>query len=193
MRRLIISLSLLSFFLLHISSAVLSKEKNEHYRAATGDMLEITVYEEADLSGAFEVKENGAITYPLLGQIHVENLTKLEIEKKISSLLEKDYLVKPYVRVSIASDKRRVLILGHVKKPGTYELPEGRSFTLIELITLAGGFTGYAAANGTKIVRTQENDKKVVIDPHLNDIIKGRRKDIELKSGDLIIVPERFF
>lgn len=175
--------------------ALSSGRENEQYKVAAGDKLKITVYQEPDLTGSFEVKEDGTVTFPLLNQVYVKNLTKLEIEQKLSALLGKDYLVNPHVRVAIGSytTKRRVLLLGHVQKPGTYNFPEGRNLTLLELITEAGGFTGYAAIKGTKIVRTLADDEKVVVDPHIKDIISGRRKDIELETGDLIIVPERLF
>lgn len=176
-------------------SESLKEVKDERYRIAVGDTINVTVYQEKDLSDAFEVKEDGTISYPLLGRVYVERLTKSEVEEKITSLLGKDYLVNPQVYVSIGSyTKRQVLLLGHVSKPGTYEFPEGKNLTLMELITEAGGFTGYASPGGTKIVRSlPDGDKKSVIDPHVNDIMNGRKKDVELQPGDLVTVPERLF
>ena len=55
---------------------------NEYYKISAGDKLKIVVYEEIDLSGDFEVKEDGTITFPLLGPIKVVNLTKKEMEDK---------------------------------------------------------------------------------------------------------------
>lgn len=195
MRKFLILIPVLIFSLLYASFLSLAKEvESEEYKVAAGDSLDITVYQEDDLSGSYEVKEDGAITYPLLGSVYVKNLTRLELEQKISALLEKDYLVNPHVRVTIGlHNKPYVLLLGHVHKPGTYGFSKNKNLTLLELITEAGGFTGLAAINSTKIVRTQDNDKKVVINSRMNDIISGRRKDIELKPGDLVIVPERFF
>ena len=169
--------------------------KEDLYRISAGDELKITVYQERDLTGSFEVKEDGTITYPLLGQVYVENLTKMEGEQRISELLRRDYLVNPFVSIAFASyNKRQVLLMGHVTKPGTYVFPEEKNYTLLELITEAGGFTGYANVNGTKIVRNQEGkDKKLVIDPRMNDIVRGKKADIELQPGDLIVVPERLF
>lgn len=167
---------------------------NEQYKIAVGDILNITVYQEQDLTDTFEVKEDGTITYPLLGRVYVEKLTKSEAEEKLVILLTKDYLVNPQVSVSIGSyTKRQVLLLGHVQKPGTYDFPEGKKFTLMELITDAGGFTGYASSGGTKIIRRQDGEEKAVIDPRIKDILNGKRKDVELQPGDLVIVPERLF
>lgn len=186
-------ITILSFLCLSIFLPSFAEEA-QHYKTAVGDTLNIQVYQEPDLSGDYEIKEDGTITYPLIGSIKVINITKSDVEKKITQLLEKDYLVKPYLRVSIRTyHERNIMILGCVKKPGTYPFPENRNPTLLEIITLAGGFTGYAAVNGTKIIRTSDDGKKIVIDSRVNDIINGRRKDIILEKSDLVFVPERIF
>ncbi len=201
MKRILAVVFIFNLFLSPASLAISSQKnasadvkKKLSYEVSVGDKIDITVYEENDLSGIFEVKEDGTITYPLLGHIAIKGLNKSQIEQKISSLLKENYLVNPNVRVKINSyNKRCVLLMGHVAKSGTYEFPEGKKFTLLGLITQAGGFTGYAAMNGTKIIRTTKDGEKIVIDPRLNDIINGRKKDVDLEPGDLVIVPERLF
>jgi len=201
MKRILVAVFIFNLFLSSAPLAVSSEKNNNSdaqkslpYKVSVGDKLGITVYEENDLSDTFEIKEDGTITYPLLGHIAVEGLNKMQIEQKISLLLKEDYLVNPHVRVKINSyNKRCVLLMGHVEKSGTYEFPEGKNLTLLELITQAGGFTGYAAMNGTKIIRTTESGEKVVLDPRFKDIMSGRKKDIRLEPGDLVIVPERLF
>lgn len=165
-----------------------------HYKVSAGDFLNIQVYEEPDLSGEFEVKEDGAITYPLLGPVRVAGLAKSEVERELTALLEKDYLAKAYLHVSVKTyHQRNVLVLGCVQKPGSYPFPQDKGITLLEAISLAGGFTGYAHADGTKIVRTSKEGKKSAIDPRINSIMSGKRKDITLEPDDLIFVPERLF
>ncbi len=168
--------------------------EGEYYKVAIGDVLNVQVYQEEDLSGEFEVKEDGTITYPLLGSIKVANSTKSEVENTITQALAKDYLVNPYVHVSVKSyHQRNILVLGRVQKPGAYSFPENNKLTLLEAISLAGGFTGYASVGGTRVIRTSSGDKKSTIDPRLNEIMNGRRKDMMLETGDLIFVPERLF
>ncbi len=169
-------------------------QKDDSYKVSIGDILNIQVYQEEDLSGDFEVKEDGTITYPLIGAVKVINLNKSDVENSITQLLEKDYLSNPYLHVSIKTyHQRNIMVLGCVQRPGSYSFPQDNTITLLQAISMAGGFSGYAAANGTKIVRTSSDGKKSTIDPRMNDIINGRRKDVDLVPNDLVFVPERLF
>lgn len=164
------------------------------YKVTVGDTISIQVYEEPDLSGDFEVKEDGTITYPLLGSVKVSSLSKSETESTITRLLEKDYLVNPYIHITIKKyHQQNIIILGCVQKPGSYPFPPDMNLTLLQAISIAGGFTGYASVNDTKLVRTSSGGKKNTIDARVNDIVNGRRKDIRLEANDLIFVPERLF
>ena len=80
-----------------------------------------------------------------------------------------------------------------VQKPGSYTFPQDNTITLLQAISLAGGFTGYASVNGTKIVRTAPDGKKITVDPKVNDVVNGKRKDTDLQPDDLVFVPERIF
>ena len=147
-----------------------------------------------DRIGDFEIKEDGAITYPLLGSVMVKGLTKQEAEAKITELLAQDYLVNPFVHISVKTyHDRSIMVLGCVQKPGSYPFPQDNTITLLQAISLAGGFTGYASINGTKIVRSAPDGKKITVDPRVNDIVSGKRKDTDLQPDDLVFVPERIF
>ncbi|MDD5422523.1 MAG: polysaccharide biosynthesis/export family protein [Candidatus Omnitrophota bacterium] len=164
------------------------------YKISAGDTLSIQVYEEQDLSGEFEVKEDGTITYPLLGAVKVARLNKSDVENEITRLLAQDYIVNPYVHVSVKTyHQRNVLVLGCVQKPGSYPFPQDKDVTLLEAISLAGGFTGYASIGGTRIVRAGADGKKISMDPKIDNIINGRQKDVTLKPDDLVYIPERLF
>ena len=169
-------------------------EREEVYEISKGDLLEISVYEEDDLSGQFKVKEDGTISYPLLGTVPMLGLSEIEAEKKIASLLRERYLVDPHVKIAVKEYHERItLVLGSVNKPGSYPFPEDRPLTFLEAISRAGGFSRYASPSGTRITRTMRGGKKKVIKPRVKDIISGRIDDVELEPGDIISVPERFF
>ena len=80
-----------------------------------------------------------------------------------------------------------------MKKPGDYNLE--KDTTILEAISVAGGFTDKAAPNRTRIIRTMPTGQQQTIDVDMNDIIKrGRRdKSIPLKENDVIVVPESYF
>lgn len=167
--------------------------KESYYKICVGDILNVQVYQESDLSGDFEVKEDGTISYPLLGTVKVAGLTTTHVENTLYELLEKDYLVKPFVRLTIKKYKQlegSVMLLGAVQKPGSYILPQDKPTTLLQAIALAGGFTASASVDGISILRNAPEGKKTVIDPQMSKIFSGEKKDIELQSNDLIKIPD---
>jgi polysaccharide export outer membrane protein len=85
-----------------------------------------------------------------------------------------------------------VYIMGEVVKPGVYSQPEALS--LLKLVTLAGGFTKFAAPGRATLIR-RDGDKKVLMKVDLKDIMKDPKanEDISLRPGDVLIVPERLF
>jgi len=167
----------------------------ETYSIETGDVLTITVYEQPDLATKARVGSNGNISFPLIGNVAVSGLTVNEIEEKITTLLQEDYLVNPQVSVFIEEyHPQKVFVMGFVNRSGEYELPKDRPTTVLEAITMAGGFKEGAAQNGTKIIR-MENGQEVTIPIRVTDITsKGyKERDEIIKAGDIVVVPESFF
>jgi len=167
----------------------------EEYKIETGDVVAITVYEQPDLSTKARLDSTGEITLPLIGNVQIGGLSVSEAEEKITSLLEKDYLVNPQVSIFIQEyHPKKVFVMGFVNKPGEYELFKDRDTTVIEAITMAGGFKEGAAQNGTKVIR-KENDEQITIQVRIADITqKGYgEEDVILEPGDVIFVPESFF
>jgi polysaccharide export outer membrane protein len=164
------------------------------YRINPKDTLEVKVYPDEELSREVTVSKVGTINFPLMGEIQVAGLTITDLEKKMSALLERDYLVYHQVHVRVQRfHSLRVSILGEVRSPGTYELDldEGET-TLLEGIAKAGGFSDIANIKNIKIVRIHEGQKRT-FQVNAEDIIKGRKKDVLLKPNDIIIVGQSLF
>ena len=119
-------------------------------------------------------------------------LTVADLENRLTEMLNKDYLVNPQVSVFI-EEYSTVSILGQVKEPGSFEIKGNLS--VVELISLAGGFTKIAATNDVRIMRTDSSGVKNTTKVKVNDIInKGREdEDVQLEPGDIVTVPESFF
>ena len=167
----------------------------EEYKIATGDVVSITVYGQPDLETKSRVDSAGEITFPLIGNVKISGISENEAVKKITALLEKDYLINPQVSIFIQEyHPKKVFVMGFVNRPGEYELFKDRDTTVIEAITMAGGFKEGAAQNGTKIIR-KEDDTQTTIPVKITDITqKGKKEDdVPLKPGDVIFVPESFF
>lgn len=172
-----------------------AKPGSPEYRVQSEDELQIKVFEEPDLETRVRVSGSGEINFPLLGRVQVAGLSVMEVQEKLEKLLGEDYLVNPQVQIFIASyHARDVFVTGAVNRPGSYPLVVGKPTTVMEAITLAGGFTKAAAVNSTRIIRI-ENGKEKTITVRANEIIKkgDKAKDVEVVANDVIFVPESFF
>ncbi|MHB9154853.1 MAG: polysaccharide biosynthesis/export family protein [Endomicrobiales bacterium] len=168
---------------------------NGEYKINPSELLEISVYQKPDLNRTVRVSADGSISFPLIGKVQVGGCSVIESEEKIARMLGSEYLINPQVTVFVKEyHNKKVFILGEVNAPGSYDIPNDRELTIIEAITLAGGFTKLAAINKTKILR-MENGKQRYIEVRVSDITqKGdKSKDITLNPADIIFVPERIF
>lgn len=110
------------------------------YVIGAEDVLEIKVWGHEDLSRAVTISADGYFSFPLIGRIRAGGLTVRELETKIATLLDKDYIVNPQVSVTVMEYKsKKVFILGEVAKPGAYYL--SKDDTLLEIVSKAGGVT----------------------------------------------------
>ncbi|HUI06168.1 MAG TPA: polysaccharide biosynthesis/export family protein [Verrucomicrobiae bacterium] len=158
------------------------------------DLIEIKVYQQPDLETRTRVAMDGTITMPLLGVIKVSGMSVEEARTKIHDLLAKDYLVKPQVSVTVVEYAKRLFtILGEVQRPGTYEIPAGEPFSLLQAIALAGGYTRIGSP-GKVIVQRIENGQKKVYNLDAGSMAKDERvKPFEILPNDAITVGEKFF
>lgn len=119
-------------------------EASQAYRLGPGDVLDIAVYDEPDLSRLFTIQHGGEITFPLLGEVQVSGLTVNEARQLLEELLKKDYLVDPHITIKVKEFQSQwVTLVGEVVRPGKYYL-DGPT-TLLDLLTEAGGFTTQAS------------------------------------------------
>ena len=114
------------------------------YLVGPGDVLEIDVYDDPDLSRLATVQHAGEISFPLLGDITVAGMTVKEVQATLVELLAKDYLVDPQVSVRVKEFRSQwVTLTGEVVRPGKYYLQGSKS--MLDLLTEAGGFTSRAS------------------------------------------------
>jgi len=114
------------------------------YRVGAGDVLEVLVLGNEDLSRLATVQTAGTLMLPLLGEVPVAELTVPEIKRKLTTLLARDYLVNPQVDIKVREyQSQAATVLGEVNTPGRKPL-RGRT-RLIDLLVEAGGFTPRAS------------------------------------------------
>jgi polysaccharide export outer membrane protein len=165
-------------------------EVERGYAIGVGDELEITAYQEEEISGKFTVEVGGAISFPLLGSVLVAGMTVAEISVVLEDLLEKDYYVDVQLKVVVqVFSSQPVTLLGEVKKPGTFYL-EGRT-TLTELLSEAGGLTA-SAGPVLELRRTApipgEGPPPPMVFSTAKLLTGEAGRDVFLKSGDVLFV-----
>jgi polysaccharide export outer membrane protein len=174
------------------TSAVLdSSAALASYRIEAGDVLEIAILGEEELSRTLMVMHNGTISFPLIGEIRVAGLTTEEISGLLGEKL-KIYFTHPVISVILKSPTLpHVSVFGEVTRPGAVEYQRGLRVT--DYIALAGGPTNRADLKKVKVVRF-EDQKAVALTVNVDDILKKgvQSQNFELKSGDWVYIHKRF-
>lgn len=164
------------------------------YLVGSQDVLKISVYEHPDLATTVRVSEDGKITFPLIGDLEVKNLSVQQIEKKIANKLSDGIIPNPQVTVFIEQFKgTRVTVMGEVTKPGQYEITGPTS--VVEAISMALGMTensGHTIMLFKKDSAAGKNPgyKRIAID--VDRLFKegDLSQNVQLQNGDIIYVPK---
>lgn len=142
------------------------------YRLGTNDKIRVTVYDEADLSGEFQVDATGFVRLPLIGQTRAGGVTAHDLEASISAALANGYLNDPHVNVEVIT-YRPFYVVGEVLKPGEY--PYANGMTASSAVALAGGFSP-KAVQSVVYVRHQGDSSEVRV--AANDSVPIRPGDV---------------
>lgn len=163
--------------------------KGTVYTLGKGDIVEITVRNQPEFSGTFEIGPDGKIQYSFIGDIYAESLTKEELRTIIVQELQK-YIKTPEVSVAIAAYRSKVVyILGEVGRPGKYPL-RGDSIPLREAIVEAGLPTRSAALRRIYIVKSDVEQPTYTKVDLYKLLYKGITKNnLDLLPGDIVVVP----
>jgi polysaccharide export outer membrane protein len=167
------------------------------YRVGIGDVIDVAVFQEDEISGEFPVESSGAITYPLLGTVFVAGMTVPEVTNLLEKLLEKDYYVDVQLKVGVeVFASQPVTLLGEVNKPGTFYL-EGRT-TLADLLSKAGGLKS-SAGPVLELRRTvRPEGEEAFPEPMVfetSKLLTGEAgRDVYLQAGDVLFVsPKKIY
>ncbi len=158
------------------------------YAFGAGDVLDIYVYEEPELSQTVTVRSDGAISLPLIGDVIAAGRTPEKLAAIIAEKLEK-FVEAPDVTVTLAESREEVYyIIGQVEEPGEYTI--AREMTVIQALARSGGFLEWAKKSRIMIVSGANESQSVAYfdyDEFLDH--PEREKNILIKAGDSIVVP----
>ena len=158
------------------------------YHVQPGDVLFVSVWKEQDLQLEVLVRPDGAISFPLAGELKAEGRSVEELRTELDQRLRR-YIPEAVVTISVKElNGNRIYVLGKVNRPG--EFPFSRPLDVMQALSLAGGATPFAALNDVRVLR-RENGRQVAIEFHYGEVERGRNleQNIELHSGDVVVVP----
>ena len=164
------------------------------YHILPADILDVTVFQEIDLSSRLRVSKEGTISFPLIGVVPVGGLTPLEASRAIRDRLAKGFLIDPQVSLTVTQfAKRRFTVLGEVQKPGSYDMPDQQDVTVLQAIGMAGGYTRIANSSKVTLMR-RSGGKEDVMALNAKRMASGNAESsVLVLPGDVITVAESRF
>jgi polysaccharide biosynthesis/export protein len=160
----------------------------EEYRLGPGDKLRIEVYKDPQLSQSVQVRPDGKITLPLIGDLEASTYTPIELRDTITTSL-KEYITNPTVTVIVVEAlASQIYVMGEVTNPGSMQL-HGPT-TILQALAMAGGFKEFANTKDVKVLRPKGDANNVeTLRFNYKDVVNGFAKPFYLRSGDTVIVP----
>jgi polysaccharide biosynthesis/export protein len=201
---------LIAFFvaLFAVFAVAVTTAQASSYRLKAGDTLEVNVWQDQKLNRQVLVGPDGFISFPLAGQLRAGGKTVDALGVELQARLQKQYVDKIDVTVSIASVKEippppeeplpppvppidpSFYATGEVARPGKYSFNVATN--LLQGIAMAGGLGPFAAERRIKL-RRKENGVETLYEFDYEAFISGKdlSGNMRLHSGDVIIVPEK--
>ncbi len=162
----------------------------DQYEVGPNDVLSIIVWKQPDISvSQIPVRPDGRVSLPLVGEIQVSGLTTRQIKEVISERL-KEYVTDPNVTVIVLQVNYPVVyVIGEVTRPGP--VPIRQDTTVLQMISMAGGFTSFADRDDVKILR-REKGKEYRLKFDYGAVVRGKHpeQNLILRSGDVIVVED---
>ena len=165
------------------------------YLLGPGDSVNVFVWGNPEGSGSFAIRPDGKMTMSLVEDLPATGKTPTQLAREIEKILGK-YIQDPIVTVTVAGGvgpySQQIRVLGQATKPQTLSYREHMS--LLDLLIAVGGITDFAAGNHASILRVADG-KPQQFGVRLDDLIRDGdvSANVELRPGDVLIIPERWF
>lgn len=157
------------------------------YRLVSGDKLRIEVYKDAQLSQSLQVRPDGKITMPLIGDLEAAGRTSMELRDRITTSL-KEYMTNPVVTVIVVEAQAPIAyVMGEVNHPGAIPI-QGR-ITVLQALALAGGLRDFANTKNIRVLRDGIAGVQTIAFNY-KDALRGVGQPVVLRPGDTVVVPD---
>ena len=156
------------------------------YRLGPGDKLRVEVYKDAQLSQSLQVRPDGKITLPLIGDLQASGLTPLELRNKLTEAL-REYVTNPVVTVIVVEAvPPLVYVIGEVGNPGS--IPMHGPMSVLQALAMAGGFRDFANTKKIQILRrTSRGQQRIAF--NYKEALAATGPPMMLQAGDTVVVP----
>jgi polysaccharide export outer membrane protein len=155
------------------------------YRMFPGDKLRIEVYKDQQLSQSLQIRPDGKITLPFLGDVVAAGQTPIQLRDSLTTAL-KEYMTNPVVTVIVVeSTPQSVYVMGEVKSSGPLTLKGPLS--IMQAIAMAGGFTEFANKKDIRIQRQTGTGLKTLTFNY-KEALENNRAPLLLQAGDVVVV-----
>ena len=164
-----------------------STPANTDYKIGKGDVLEVNVWKEEELTRVLKVRVDGKISLPLVDDIQAAGRTPMDLKETIQEALT-EYIEVPQVTVIVQEQSGQYYLIGEVAKTGAYPLQ--KDLTVIQALAQAGGFTEWADKDSILLLR-RENGQEKRINVDYDAIVEGKpaHSNVLIRANDTIIVP----
>jgi polysaccharide export outer membrane protein len=157
------------------------------YKLGPEDVIRVSVWENKELTLDLVVRPDGKVSMPLIQDVVAEGQTAAELADTIRKGLL-NYIKEPQVSVIVLQvNAPKYFVMGNIVKPGTYPLRSDTS--ILQALSLAGGFTQFASPRGIKLIRNTAGKQEVRKINYYNLIDEDGTGNYLLRSGDTVVVP----
>ena len=178
-----------------VDSSTSDPVNQTNYQIGPGDVLDIFVWRNPEISIQVPVRPDGKISTPLVEDMIAVGKTPSELARDMEQVLAK-YIKSPSVNVIVTqflgTFERQIRVVGQAANPQSIPYREG--MTVLDVMIAVGGLGEFAAGNRAKLIRTvngEATEYRIRLDDLLN---KGEiRHNVKIEPGDVLIIPESFF
>lgn len=155
------------------------------YALGPGDVIEVFVWKEPELTTTVTVLPDGRIALPLVGDLQAAGKTTDELESEAVEKLH-EFVEQPVVSIIVKEvNSPKISVLGEVRRPGRHLIQQGT--TVLDAIAMSGGFTEFAHRNRVTVIR-QTADGLERIPVHVKRLLEKGGTAFYLEPGDTVHV-----
>jgi polysaccharide export outer membrane protein len=172
------------------TAAIPIETTSSTYRLQPYDLIDVSVYSEEDLHKPARLGSDGTVLLPLIGSVKIGGMTVSDATDLICKRYGAGFVKNPSVLITVLQYRKSTFsLLGQVIKPGVYEIPEGAHVSILEAVSMAGGYGVTASQNSITVKRTVDG-KDTMLKIRAGDM--AQNPDVtpfEVLAGDTILVP----